>query len=1436
MSLFKALNNVFGTRNLSSHHQQQHQSSSSAAASDRSIGTHSGRANGLLNIQTSWQAIRNSLTSPNQRHSNLQSTSIKNHLDILWECLAIESNVPLNTSHSKPSLATHTDDVGECVEYFLQSNIPANLVSLSLPDQPIGVKGLVINFFLSLVVFLDEKFVINPKVYKPLVRLLRSCVEPELDIDDGDDGGWRTKEDAYEEAVVELMCHLCSRIKTYPQLLMVFLQTRSRLLQPQSNSQDFASDTSLGSRSPTPVPVTNQPSQRKFVHFSPELRHSPSNSIVSAVETAIGTSSHSPPESSASPSKNSMTSKSRTNLYPLSDSVSNALRGDSDMLIFSYLLRFIHREGRTGDLARAGLLFLMELAMGRRQLSANSRSKSLNSADQLEADLFEAADSISMAFGEWVLDSDFADVLGAGLGAAYGLLPSKLVITPRDPNNGDEHGGMVLGGMGTHLSEDQAQNEHTQEEREREQRRERLLIGLGVSGSEDFRAQMNLFLKLIEFSQDVLRNTSPSTLDHYASITEPSSETTNFPSALYPGPLSPTNNKFDSFVENANLTPNPTPAEIISSAISSSVLASIRKLFMNAIIYPSLLECSDFDGSAVAVMSYLEAILSILETDSEIADSFLRFLMAEDEEELELGDTRFKSQDHGRYGPQGDIIYLESSGKTKRRRRRSGVMQIIQADFQQAKPGGSAISSKTGLLYFNSFGRFTLKDLLVNNVSSLDSRTATAALKLLSIILVKHDRYALPLLDIIPDPKATAFPFPHQVEDDVELFPQDSRSGSIISGTVGHIDAKASDEENEEFVYPLPKSSIKLEYNAEDEDEFHYPGDNPPTAVVWNRLGEEEDGEEFTYPNPSNKLKNSEKIRASSDHSQNRGQLTPHSSRASFASLSWMRKSPCPTYRSHRAGLDHLASLIELIEPTKSVLKAESTQGYLSTAFGHYLLDAEAELTGTATFRRGLLLDHVSASILPSPGHPRSKIEFLSPNPGAPPKKSDLELIDDPVIRHRLPADAALLSGLLQSLAKFFVQPPELNLVLTGCVATLASCPTRSLDGWMVPFILEIGETEDGQEDENESYVRRLSISRAPYDQAMDDFDEGDDRSIDFAVEEYSISTHESVVKLENESTRSLNAKKNNGGSILEVYRQLAEQVAGYRTSITGFDRYLKERRQGLIFVENLEDALDTLPSALVGAEKKEEFKVASKTIQEEVFENQKKSIEPIRRPNKTRDVSSFFTSLFKPGDKSSLSLSTQSVSNSNSTNRTSTRDERPMTPDRTVQTFRPFSDHYQQTGSIKLTVMPVETPASAKKNKAFYDTDLSLQNRSYDDDEDEDGPETPTRKTKGGVRLIDESEIKSNGLGQRLVMGSGSETRRDENRLNSSSFPSSSSSSSSSLRTTKSTKGMSNLSEKKISLSMLLDNVVVLEEAIKELGAILSARKSLGIDPVRFL
>ncbi|KAI9280810.1 Retinoic acid induced 16-like protein-domain-containing protein [Sporodiniella umbellata] len=168
-----------------------------------------------------------------------------------------------------------------------------------------------------------------------------------------------------------------------------------------------------------------------------------------------------------------------------------------EFFLFTYLLRFVHREGRSGDYARTGLLFLMEMA-----------------TEQL---------------GEFILTSDFATILAAGLGALYSQLPRKLILQPE---------------MRGEWPAD-----------------ETLAIGLEYAHSPALRGQLDSFLKLLEFSQDVL-------------------------------------------------------VQCPNSAIGHALLQTIRTIFVENILYPSILECSDADGSSVAVLSYMDWILqTVLQQD-----------------------------------------------------------------------------------------------------------------------------------------------------------------------------------------------------------------------------------------------------------------------------------------------------------------------------------------------------------------------------------------------------------------------------------------------------------------------------------------------------------------------------------------------------------------------------------------------------------------------------------------------------------------------------------------------------------------------------------------------------------------------------------------------------------------------------------------------------
>lgn len=124
--------------------------------------------------------------------------------------------------------------------------------------------------------------------------------------------------------------------------------------------------------------------------------------------------------------------------------------------------------------------------------------------------------------------------------------------------------------------------------------------------------------------------------------------------------------------------------------------------------------------------------------------------------------------------------------------------------------------------------------------------------------------------------------------------------------------------------------------------------------------------------------------------------------------------------------------------------------------------------------------------------------------------------------RHRLDLTSPILPMLTFSLAEFFHHSPVHNLALTAVLASLAACAYRSLESWLLPGLL---------------------LKQA-------------------APEQHLVQSISPVLD-------------SSEGVVIALVRGLVEEVAHYRRSIDGFDRYLAERRQGLMFVDNLADALD---------------------------------------------------------------------------------------------------------------------------------------------------------------------------------------------------------------------------------------------------------------------
>ncbi|KAH7042279.1 Retinoic acid induced 16-like protein-domain-containing protein [Linnemannia elongata] len=284
-------------------------------------------------------------------------------------------------------------------------------------------------------------------------------------------------------------------------------------------------------------------------------------------------------------------------------------KSDYEFLLFSYLSRFVHLEGKAGDFARTGLLFLMELATG--------------------------------SLGEYIMELGFTSFLSAGVGASYSQLPRKLLVRG-GPNN-------INSMVGT-LNDRAPPAETTQSNR----------ANIEVSTSPDFQSRLDAFLKLLEFCQDIMMR-----------------------------------------------CPN--------SDIVAALLVSFKSVFLENILYPSILECSDTDGSSVAVISYIDLILQVLEHEA-LVDLVVGFLMASDDEQ---SDTKVPAATDDAF-----------------------------AEIQN--PQGTSP-------YFMAHGRFTLKDLILSRLKSRSQPTVIATLKLLNTVITRHCKYSLKLLSIQPDSKATSF-------------------------------------------------------------------------------------------------------------------------------------------------------------------------------------------------------------------------------------------------------------------------------------------------------------------------------------------------------------------------------------------------------------------------------------------------------------------------------------------------------------------------------------------------------------------------------------------------------------------------------------------------------------------------------------------------------
>lgn len=921
--------------------------------------------------------------------------------------------------------------------------------------------------------------------------------------------------------VVNLLCILCSRIRTYRELLMIFFHDKQwyrpePLFSVEEEDEEEEEEEDLERDTQT----LEQPNEQTSAGLSDEQSSIPSGETQS------------------------------TTLAP-----SVTKKPEYEFLLFNYLLRFVHREGQIGDFARAGLLFLMDVAMSpienARTDDASAMSASASS-DTVPAD--PNADA-ALALAEYILDGDFSEVLAAGLAAVYSVLPTKLEVRPPAPSESMQSGGMILGSTSAELSN------LAREEAEAEQEQKRGM-GLEYSSNPDFKARLDHFLKLLEFLQDVLKRNVSKDL-------------------------------FDSGLE---------ASVLVGSAIARSILDAVRRGFLENVLYPSILECSDADGSAVAVMSYIEVMIRTLE-NGQLGDLLVEFLMSEDNDELARSRSRAQGTLMLSGGPPPSKPF-KPDRSTKLRRRKSTAMALLEMEAPEARRQSE---------YFTSMGRFTLKDLLLSNLRSKSQPTATAALQLLQSLLLQYCGLCVDrLLIVMRDASATSFPQP--------------------------------------AVLPAPLEDIKSPIIVDDDDEtFVYPG--------------------------------IEDIK------------TPTRPSGDSLTISTIFVQPDTTYWTHEREMGLYLTLVSRVDP-------HHDEDAFSTGYDHYLRDALTAIENQLCFRL------------------------------------DIEPEARASLKHRLNPNDPVLSLVLENLRKFFSNSPEMNMALTGVLATLAICPDRSLAGWLTFAPTEKMSTPDRR-------IQDLDILAA-YE------DDGDDRSVDYRIEEKLASEHSLPASSVDEQMRPV---------VHSIFHGLVAQLERYRQMVPEFDRYLLERRQGLLFSENLTDALTLALDFDANG---------PSTPTSSAFPGGTPSAEPETPKPKTKakNASSSLVSFLTPKKSKPAKTSQPETPTSRGGHK--------------AVDASPFGPHYQQTSAI--VVEPFMAPAPST------------------------GPWTPRKPRKWNA---DEEDVfASSGHWGDKSYGPERDEEDEEDKP----------------------------PKANITLSQLLDNVVILEESIKELVAIIHARRSLGIDSIRYL
>ncbi|PVU97623.1 hypothetical protein BB561_000428 [Smittium simulii] len=569
---------------------------------------------------------------------------------------------------------------GACMEFFLKNNLLGKLVQLAEPDLPRGFRCEVMRSISNLVNLLDESFLQHKNVHNPILHIFkRYSARPRVAIDYSEPStmalkktttyhspthnnfndpllilsekvglstvnssfsikrnktsklgmrGWapatevwqttghkrdvweKSQFEYHEQDFVELMYIVSSKVHGYPYILSLFFYDKHWKSSLVSESSLDSQPTSIDNYLKSNSTTISKPASINSLNIKPTAEQS---------EIDTKTKNIPPSLSSNKTIHQSQYSLLQKNLF------STDLRFEFNL--FANLLKYIYYDGKIGDYSRTAILFLLELAFPLPNPSNDNTF--FNSHIHLETYIIQ--------------ESGFASVICASLGAVYSQLPPRISLSrkksPIVPLQESKISADIQNA--TELSFSNSPNSF----------KKKIHSHTVSTQSQEFINKINSFSQILNFIQDL----------YYR-------------------------------------TPSPT--------IKESILQNFQDNFLATILYPSILESNDNDGSSVAVMIYLDKMLKVF-NHPDLGSLILNFFNGEPDSTTEPSITPL------------NLSQINPSLSENNR-----VIQPIERR--------------------DSTFKFTLRDLICTNIQpNASSDSLIVALKLLKTILVHWCPYTI---------------------------------------------------------------------------------------------------------------------------------------------------------------------------------------------------------------------------------------------------------------------------------------------------------------------------------------------------------------------------------------------------------------------------------------------------------------------------------------------------------------------------------------------------------------------------------------------------------------------------------------------------------------------------------------------------------------------